>query len=129
MNGSTSGGKRGIAMTYIAIAVETTRETNAKGSYRIWYLELDSQKKIVGIGSKSKEELIQNLFQDYQLEGETKWRALLKDSEETTPIEMYDFISKDSNANTHFGNLPTLSQFQHVLHQLHLNLELKPLAS
>ena len=51
-----------------------------------------------------------------------------KDACRSEPVELYDFISQNIHENTHFGNLPTLREFQKTIDQLQLNLELKSIA-
>jgi hypothetical protein len=113
---------------FLAIAVENKQHPHGNLDYRIWYLELNSQGKVIEIGVKSKNELIQSIFENFQKTGQTKWRAFEKGSESSRPIEIFDFISMNLNENTHFGNLPTLSEFQLVLDQLQLGIELRATA-
>lgn len=116
--------KEGIM--YLAIAVETHK--NQKQNYRIWFLELDHTKKVVNIGMKTKQELLANIFENYRRFGKTNWRAFGKNNETSHPIELTDFSSLNLHENTHFGNLPTLKEFQQVLDSLSLNLEIKSIA-
>ncbi|MBP9673890.1 MAG: hypothetical protein KBD63_02250 [Bacteriovoracaceae bacterium] len=113
---------------FIAIAVETCKHPKHQNDYKVWYLETNAQDQVVSIGVKSKDEVIQSLFKSYQKTGSSIWKAMLKGSEKTTPIEAYDFISRNVNENTHFGNLPTLSEFQKTLQYLEMNLELRSIA-
>ena len=114
--------------TKVAIAVETFKHPINSSDYRIWYLKLNSFKEVVGIGVMSKKELIQDLFSNYREKGRSFWKAFTKDSERPRDIEVFDFICMNLTENTHFGNLPTLSEFQHVIDSMQLNLELKPVA-
>jgi hypothetical protein len=113
---------------FLAIAVETKKHPQNQDDYKVWYLELDKKGEIVGIGVKSKDEVIQSLFKSYQEQGKSCWRAFKKGADVSTPIEAYDFISKNMHENTHFGNLPSLSEFQTTLNHLNMNLELRSIA-
>lgn len=113
---------------YLAVAVETSKHPSRKQDYKIWYLEVGTDGKVHGVGVKSKEELIASIFENYRLTGKTNWRCFQKEREESTAIEIYDFIAMNSNENTHFGNLPTLSEFQTTLDSLQANLELRSIA-
>lgn len=113
---------------FMAIAVETMKHPDNRNDYKVWYLELNKFGDVVGVGVKPREELVKNLFENYRLKGESNWKAFLKGREHSVPIEIYDFIAQNSNENTHFGNLPTLSEFQDVLDQLRLNLEVRAIA-
>lgn len=113
---------------YLAIAVETNRHPKNMNDYRVWYLDLDPAGNVLGIGVKDKNDVIQSLFASYQKTGKTNWRALTKENEVSKPIEAFDFISKNPNENTHFGNLPTLNEFQKTLDHLQMNLEVKSIA-
>lgn len=114
--------------TFMAVAVETSKHPKNSFDYRVWYLELDAHRHVVGIGVKTKNELIQSLFASYQKTGKSCWRALLKGSEKSVAIEALDFISMNSHQNTHFGELPTLDEFQETLNQLSANFELRSIA-
>lgn len=113
----------------LAVAVETAKHPEKAQDYKVWYLELNKTNDVVGIGVKSREELVKELFEQYKQKGKSSWRAFLKDAINSTPIEAHDFIAKNSMENTHFGNLPTLSEFQATLDTLQLNLEVRSLAS
>lgn len=113
---------------YLAIAVETKQHPRHQNDYRVWYLEIDSMGQVVGVGVKSKQELIENLFANYRKTGKSNWRAFLKDAERSAPIEIFDFVSMNLNENTHFGNLPSLCEFQTVLDTLQSRLELRSIA-
>ena len=114
---------------FMAIAVESTRHALNRGDYKVWYLEVDAASNVVGIGVMTKEEMVKNLFQNYQKTGKSNWKAFVKDADESKPIEVYDFISQNMHENTHFGNLPTLAEFQATLDRLHTSLELRAIAS
>jgi hypothetical protein len=114
--------------TNLAVAVETKKHPENQSEYRVWFLELDSKGQVLGVGVKSKEELVKSLFDSYKKNGTSNWRAFLKGHEQSSPIEAYDFISKNMFENTHFGNLPTLGEFQQTLDSLQLNLELRSIA-
>ncbi len=114
---------------FLAVAVETSKHPRHQNSYKVWYLELDRHNNVIGIGVKTKEELIQSLFEGYRTSGKSQWRAFPKEASASIPVEAVDFISRNANENTHFGNLPTLVEFQGTLKQLELNLELRSLAS
>jgi hypothetical protein len=113
---------------YMAIAVDTSKHPSKKSQYKIWYLELNGRGDVVGIGVKSRKEMIQNLMDHFGKHGSSNWRAFQKDKEQSTPIEMIDFISQNVHENTHFGNLPTLSEFQETLKCLSMNMELRAIA-
>ena len=114
---------------YMAIAVENSHHPANQSNYRVWHLELDNSGSVVAIGAMTREELVKDLFQNYRSKGESNWRAFLQDREDSTVIELYDFISKNPNENTHFGNLPSLSEFQKTLSQLQLRMDLQPVAA
>ncbi len=44
--------------TNLAVAVETKKHPKNQSDYRVWYLELDESGKVLGVGVKSKDELI-----------------------------------------------------------------------
>ena len=113
---------------YMAIAVESAQHPKNRNQYKVWYLEIDGDNHVVGIGVMDRMELVQNLFENYRKTGKSNWRAFKKETEESTPIEVYDFISQNMHENTHFGNLPTLSEFQETLKQLQMNLEMRAIA-
>ncbi len=114
---------------YMAIAVENSHHPANQSNYRVWHLELDARGSVVSIGAMTREEVVQNLFKHYKEKGRSNWKAFLKDKEQSTSIELYDFISKNPNENTHFGNLPSLSEFQETLKQLQLKMEMSPIAA
>jgi hypothetical protein len=112
----------------MAVAVEQSKTPRQTTDYKVWYLEIGDNRNVQGIGVKSREELVQNLFENYRQTGKSNWRAFKKESEQSTPIEIYDFISMNINENTHFGNLPTLAEFQQTLDALSSNFELRSIA-
>lgn len=113
---------------FMAIAVETMKHPQNRSDYKVWHLELNKFGDVIGVGVMTREELVKNLFENYRKNGRSNWKAFLKGAEKSVPIEIYDFISQNMNENTHFGNLPTLSEFQGVLDNLQLNLEVKAIA-
>ena len=113
---------------FMAIAVETFKHPEKKSDYRIWYLEINSFMEVIAIGVMSREKLVENLFQHYQKTGSSNWRVFKKDEEVSTPVEIYDFIAHNMNENTHFGNLPTLEEFQVTLDALMMKLEIRAIA-
>lgn len=113
---------------FLAVAVENSKHPTHKQDYKIWYLEVGADGKVQGVGVKTKEELLKSIFENYRQTGKTNWRCFQKDREESSAIEIYDFIAMNSNDNTHFGNLPTLSEFQATLDSLQTNLELRSIA-
>jgi DNA-binding sugar fermentation-stimulating protein len=115
-------------MINLAVCVEPNKNPSHKTQYKIWYLELDSRGHVVGINVKSREQLVQSVLENFQKTGKTNWRCFQTDKESSTEIEVYDFISMNSFENTHFGNLPTLSEFQKTLDSLQTNLELRSIA-
>ena len=112
----------------MAIACESIKQNKTQNDYKVWYLEIDDRSLVVGVGVKTKDELIADLFTHYGKTGKSNWRAFKKGAEHSTAIEIYDFISKNVYENTHFGNLPTLSEFQTTLESLQMNLELRSIA-
>lgn len=113
---------------YLAVAVETHKHPSMKNNYKVWYLEIGPSGKVRGVGVKTKEEVVKSVFENYQQTGKTHWKCFQKDREASTPIEIYDFIAMNTNCNTHFGNLPTLAEFQTTLDSLRANLELRSIA-
>ena len=112
----------------LAIAVETFKHPTKKHDYKIWYLQTNIRGDVVGIGVKTKEEVVKSVFDNYRRSGETNWRAFKKDEHKSTPIEIFDFIAQNIHENTHFGNLPGLSDFQETLNCLQMKLEVQPIA-
>lgn len=113
---------------FLAIAVETKQHPKNQSDYRVWYLEIDDCGQVVGVGAKSKQELIEHLFENYRKTGKSNWRAFCKGAEKSTPIEIFDFVSMNMHDNTHFGELPTLAEFQAVLDALQSRLEFRSIA-
>ena len=113
---------------FLAIAVESKQHPKHQNDYRVWYLEVDSSGQVIGVGVKTKEEMVQNLFENYRKSGKSNWRAFQKGAEKSTPVEIFDFVSMNMHEITHFGNLPTLSEFQNVLDTLQSRLELRSIA-
>jgi predicted helicase len=112
----------------LAIAVESKRHPKNQNDYRVWYLEIDECGQVVGVGVKSKQEMVENLFENYRKTGKSNWRAFQKCAERSTPVEIFDFVSMNMHDNTHFGNLPSLSEFQNVLDTLQSRLEFRSIA-
>jgi hypothetical protein len=113
---------------FLAIAVDKKQHPKNHNDYRVWYLEVDESGQVVGVGVKSKKELVEHLFEGYRQSGKSSWRAFLKGAEKSTPIEIFDFVSMNMHENTHFGELPTISEFQQVLDTLQGRLELRSIA-
>jgi len=113
---------------FLAIAVETKQHPKNQNDYRVWYLEVDSNGHVIHVGVKTKQELVENLFENYRKNGKSNWRAFQKGAEKSTSIEIFDFVSMNMHENTHFGNLPSLSEFQTVLDTLQSRLELRSIA-
>ena len=113
---------------FLAIAVEPKQHPKNHNNYRVWYLEIDDRGQVVGLGAKSKEEVVESLFENFKGSSKSNWRAFKKEAESSTPIEIFDFVSMNMHENTHFGNLPTLSEFQIVLDSLHNRLEFRSIA-
>jgi hypothetical protein len=111
---------------YMAIAVDVNPKD--KLNYRVWHLIIGRHGKVTGIGVKSKNELLKSAFENFRRYGETNWRCFKKGEEKSTPIEIADFVAMNSFENTHFGNLPTLAEFQKTLNELEANLELRSIA-
>ena len=114
---------------FLAIAVESKQHPKNQNDYRVWYLEIDAAGQVVGVGVKSKQEMVENLFENYRKTGKSNWRAFQKGHEKSTPVEIFDFVSMNMHENTHFGNLPTLAEFQETLNRLETSLELRAIAS
>lgn len=112
----------------MAIAVETAKHPEKRMEYKVWYLELNATGDVVGIGVKSRKELVNDLFTHYRKYGKSNWRAFLKNSDESSPIEIYDFISQNMHENTHFGNLPRLGEFQETVDRLQMQMEFRSIA-
>lgn len=112
----------------IAIAVETFKHPEKRSDYKVWYLTLGQHHEIINIGILTREELVQDIFQQYRKNGKSGWRAFCVESERSREIEVFDFIAQNSNENTHFGNLPTLDQFQSTLDHLQMNFEVRSVA-
>lgn len=113
---------------YLAIAVENKQHPKHQQDYRVWYLEVDVTGQVVNVGVKNKKEIVESLFHNYRQHGKSNWRAFQKNAEKSTPIELLDFASMSMFTNTHFGNLPTLNEFQAVLDTLQSRLELRSIA-
>ena len=113
----------------MAIAAEEQFNHDGTPDYRVWFLHLNEDKEVIAIGAKSREELVESIFFNIQQTGTSGWSAMLKNRDRTTEVELYDFITKDPSENTHFGNLPTLEEFQDTLNRLQSNLEIRALAS
>jgi hypothetical protein len=112
----------------MVIAVETSKHPFNQDNYKLWYLELTKEGTVIGIGTITKDELVESVFNNYRKTGETGWRAFLKERDHSTPIEIYDFIARNIHENTHFGDLPTLAEFQETLNALHMGMELRSIA-
>ncbi|MDH5415305.1 MAG: hypothetical protein OEW87_14300 [Flavobacteriaceae bacterium] len=112
----------------LAVCVEPNKHPEKKNDYKIWYLELTPAGKVVRIGVKSKEELVASILENFNKTGKTNWRCFQKERECSTEIEVYDFISMNMFENTHFGNLPTLCEFQATLNALESSFELRGVA-
>ena len=112
----------------LAIAVESKQHPKNHNDYRVWYLEIDECGQVVGVGVKSKQEMVENLFENYRKTGKSNWRAFQKGAERSTPVEIFDFVSMNMHENTHFGSLPSLSEFQNVLDTLESRLEFRSIA-
>jgi hypothetical protein len=112
----------------LAIAVESKQHPKNQNDYRVWYLEIDECGQVVGVGAKSKQEMVENLFENYRKTGKSNWRAFQKGAESSTPVEIFDFCSMNMHENTHFGNLPSLNEFQNVLDTLQSRLEFRSIA-
>lgn len=114
---------------FMAVAAESAKHPLNRGDYKVWYLEIDTGGNVIGIGVMPRAEMVQNLFHNYQKSGNSNWKAFTKGAEESKPIEVYDFISQNMHENTHFGNLPSLSEFQETLNRLQTSFELRAIAS
>ena len=112
----------------LAVCVEPNKNLKKKNDYKVWYLEMDNSARVIGIGVKTRSQLIRSVLENFQKTGKTNWRCFQKESEKSTEIEVFDFISMNNTENTHFGNLPTLSEFQSTLNALQANFELRSIA-
>ena len=112
--------------TKIAIAVD--QNPAQKDNYSIWYVEVSSTGRVKHVGSVTKEQLVENLFKQYHLNGSSNWRVFRKEQDRSTQINLTDFMGMNIHENTHFGNLPDLSEFQKTLEALKCNLEIKKVA-
>ena len=54
------------AFMKMAVAVETFKHPERQSDYKIWFLNLGKKGDVIGIGVKTREELIQSLFQEYR---------------------------------------------------------------
>lgn len=113
---------------FLAIAAEASKHPHRRNDYKVWYLELDDHQEVVGIGVKSREQLIESLFEQYRQTGRSHWRAFPKHAPNSKEIDLTDFISHNIYENTHFGDLPNMGEFQETLDCLKLNMELKAIA-
>lgn len=113
---------------YLAVCVEPNKHPEKQNDYKVWFLELDSKANVVGIGVKTREELVRSVLTNFQKTGKTNWRCFRKDHDSSSEIEVFDFIGMNSFENTHFGNLPTLSEFQATLDALESNFEMRSIA-
>lgn len=113
---------------YLAVACEAKKHPKNKNNYKIWYLEIATSGKVFGIGVKDFDQLIENVFENYRMTGKTNWRCFEKNKDQSREIEVFDFLTMNAFENTHFGNLPTLGEFQKTLDTLEANLELRSIA-
>ncbi len=113
----------------MAVAVETYQHPERRSDYKVWYLNINRFNEVVGIGVMTREQLVKDVFREYQKTGNSNWRAFCRDAESSKEIEVFDFIAQNTFENTHFGNLPRLHEFQETLNQLQYNLELRAVAS
>lgn len=118
-----------IPLNYLIIACENFQSLEGKLDYKVWYLEMGAKGEVFDLKSKKREELIRSLMENHQRYGRSLWRAFLKDREESVSIDLFDFVAKSTDDNTHFGNLPTINELQETLKQLKVRLEIKSLAS
>ena len=114
---------------YMAIAVEPSKNVGQKSNYKIWYLQFNDHHEVVNIGVKSRSELVKSILENYNRSGKTNWRAFKRTAKESTAIEVFDFISMGSFENTHFGDLPTLEEFQDTINALQMKMEISAIAS
>jgi len=113
---------------FMAIAVEPSKDLTKKTDYKVWYLEFNQFNEVICIGSLTREKLVQNIFSNFRKKGKTNWRAFLKEKEKSVEIEIFDFIAMELSKNTHFGELPTLSEFQETINYLQMNFEIQSIA-
>ncbi len=118
-----------LPLNFLIIACETFTSMEGRADYKVWYLEMGPMGKVFDLKSKKREELIGSIMENHQRYGRSLWRAFLKDHEESIAIDLFDFVGKNTNHNTHFGNLPTVSDLQAVLAHMKIKLEAKALAS
>ena len=112
----------------MAVAVENLKHPKNRSNYRIWFLESDRFGNVVSIGALSKDELVADLFKNYRETGKSNWRAFLKTQENSVEIELFDFMAQGMFENTHFGDLPSLNEFQETLDLLQINIDVAPIA-
>ena len=113
---------------FIAIAMESYSSECKQNDYKVWYLDINAIGRLTAIGVKTREEVLANVLSNLQQFKESGWKVFKKDACRSEPVELYDFISQNIHENPHFGNLPTLREFQKTIDQLQLNLELKSIA-
>lgn len=118
-----------IPLNFLIIACENFQNLEGKSDYKVWYLEVGPRGEIYDLKSKKREELISSLMENHQRYGRSLWRAFLKEQEESIPIDLFDFVARSTESNTHFGNLPTILELQTTLKQIKIRLEVKSLAS
>ena len=112
----------------LAVCVEPNKDPTEKHDYRVWYLEMDNDSNVTGIAVKTKSELIACIMLSIRTGQKPNWRCFQKDMESSTKIDLFDFIAMNTFQNTHFGQLPTLSEFQTTLNALENNFEMKAIA-
>jgi len=104
--------------TYLIVAVEKESELQYQNDYTLWFLDLDQQKNLCGVGKIKKSELMKNLFEKAHKKTKSVWKVLSKHSNSPRKISLLDFASLNLYENTHLGDLPTLEHFQSVLASL-----------
>jgi hypothetical protein len=118
-----------LPMNFLIIASENFTTIEGRTDYKVWYLEMGPKGEVYDLKSKKREELIMSIMENHQRYGRSLWRAFLQNHEESKQIDLYDFISKNTIENTHFGQLPTVHELQETLKHLKVRLEVKSLAS
>lgn len=102
-------------MYKVVLAVDAKKHPKFKCEYHIWYAVFNSEAKLQKFGRYSKDQLIENIFADIRRWGSSSWFALNCHSDQLRPIELIDFLSMENFSNSHFGNLPYISQFDQSL--------------
>ena len=123
-----------IPLQFLIIACETFEnlEESLKGSfqdYKVWYLEMGPNAEVYDLKVKKRAELIASIMENHARYGRSLWKAFTLDSDYAVSIDLFDFIAKRTQTNTHFGEVPHFSDLRETLKQLKIHLEIKSIAS